>query len=266
MATLVWDKVGDREYQTGVDHGVLYLHDGTVAVWNGLSEIEEGSNSDLKSFYLDGVKFLENLSPGDFLGKLKAFTYPEEFDRVNGTVDPAPGLTYYEQPPQSFDLSYRTKIGNDLEGTDHGYKIHVLYNLLANPENHVFGSVDSSVQPIEFSWSLTGTPQKTDKFRPTVHISIDSRTAPPELLQALEDILYGTDTIQPSLPPIQEIADLFGWLGALIIIDYGDGTWSAFDESDTYITMIDDTTFQIDGADATYLDADTYTISSTNVS
>jgi hypothetical protein len=266
MATLVWDKVGDREYQTGVDHGVLYLHDGTVAVWNGLSEIEEGSNSELKSFYLDGVKFLENLSPGDFLGKLKAFTYPEEFDRVNGTVDPAPGLTYYEQPPQSFDLSYRTTIGNDLEGTDHGYKIHILYNLLANPESHVFRTADSSVQPIEFSWSLTGTPSRTDKFRPTVHISIDSTTAPPELLQALEDILYGTDTIQPSLPPIQEVADLFGWLGALIIIDYGDGTWSAFDESDTYITMIDDTTFSIDGADVTYLDADTYTISSTNVS
>jgi len=268
MATLVWDKVGERIYQTGIDRGVLYLHDGTVAVWNGLIDVEESSNSELKSFYLDGVKFLENLSPSDFLGKLKAFTYPDEFDAVNGIANVAPGLSYYEQTPKSFDMSYRTLVGNDIEGLEHGYKIHILYNVIANPEGYSYETnQESAITPIEFSWSLTGTPPKNvNKTRPTVHISIDSRTTPPQILDLLESVLYGTDTISPSLPPITEIGEIFGYLGALIIINYGDGTWSAIDESDTYISMIDGTTFQIVGADATFLDADTYTISSTNVS
>lgn len=266
MATLVWDEPGERVYQTGVDRGVLYLHDGTVVAWNGLTGIEDSSNSELKSFYLDGVKYLENLSPGDFVGKLKAFTYPDEFDSVNGIVEAAPGLAYYDQQPMSFNLSYRTKIGNDLEGVEHAYKIHILYNILANPESHSFGTLqNSAVQPIEFGWTLTGTPLKIKKFRPTVHVSIDSRKMPPYILKILEDKLYGTVDNNPSLPSIQEVAELFGYLGALIVVDYGDGTWMALDESNTYITMIDDTTFQIDDADVTYLDPDTYTISSTNV-
>jgi hypothetical protein len=267
MTAIVWDAAGERLYQSGVDHGVLYLHDGTWAPWNGLIDIEEGSNSELKSFYLDGVKYLETLSPGDFIGKLKAYTYPDAFDSVNGMVSVAPGLTYYEQPPMSFSLSYRTKVGNDLDGEEHAYKIHVLYNVLANPDTNTFESAnDGGPQPIEFTWSLTGTPPKPDKYRPTVHISMDSRTTPPEIMTMLENTLYGTASINPSLPSITDISELFGYLGALIIVDHGDGSWSAIDESDTYITMIDDTTFQIDDANTTIIDDDTYTISSTNVS
>jgi hypothetical protein len=269
VTVLVWDKVGERVFQTGVDRGVLYLQDGTVVPWNGLIGVEDSSNSDLKSFYLDGVKYLEILSPGEYLGKLKAFTYPDEFDSVNGIADVAPGLAYYEQSPKSFNLSYRTKIGNYLLGAEYGYKIHLLYNIIANPDSNSFEtSKDSGFQPIEFAWSLTGTPPKIPggKFRPTVHVSIDSTKTLPFLFKILEDKLYGTDTNSPSFPPIQEVAEIFGYLGALIIIDYGDGSWLAFDESDTYITMIDDTTFQIDNADVTYLNPTTYEISSTNVS
>ena len=266
MAALVWDKVGERLYQTGIDRGVLYLQDGKVAVWNGLINVEESANSELKSFYLDGVKYLENLSPSDFLGKLTAFTYPDEFDLVNGLSYVAPGMTLYEQPPKSFNLSYRSRIGNDIEGTDFGYKIHILYNVVANPESHAFETItDSDVQPIQFSWNLTGTPPKIKKFRPTVHVSVDSRKTPPEILTLLESQLYGTEKSSPSLPTIQEVAEFFGYLGALLIVDHGDGTWSAIDESNTYITMIDATTFQIDDVDATYLDPDTYQVSSTNV-
>jgi hypothetical protein len=265
MATLVWDQVSERVYQTNVDRGVLYLDDVAVA-WNGLTSIEESSNSELKSFYLDGVKYLDNLSPGDFIGKLKAFTYPDEFDQVNGVVSIAPGLVFHDQPPKSFGLSYRTKIGNDVEGVDYGYKIHILYNIVANPDSHSFDTAkDSGAQAVEFGWALTGTPPKLGKFRPTVHVSIDSTKTSPEILSMLEDKLYGTSTSGPSLPTIPEIAEYFGYLGALIIVDHGDGTWSAIDESDGYITMLDATTFWIDDADATYLDADTYQISSTNV-
>jgi hypothetical protein len=266
VTALVWDQVGERFYQTGVDHGVLYLQDGTVAVWNGLTSVEEDSNSELKSFYLEGVKFLETLTPSDFMGKLKAYTYPDEFEPCNGVAVPSPGLLAYEQPPKSFNLSYRTKIGNDIDGTELGYKIHILYNVLANPESYTYASLTGTeAVPIEFSWSLTGTPPKIARLRPTVHISIDSRDTPPDILEIIESKLYGTATSNPSLPPITEIGEYFGYRGALLIVDYGDGTWAAIDESDTFITMIDATTFQIDGADATYLDAVTYTVSSTNI-
>lgn len=265
MTVLAWDKIGERTYQTGVDHGVLYLQDGSAVVWNGLTSVEETSNAELKSYYLEGIKFLNNVVPNDYAGKLKAFTYPEEFDQIMGIVDVAPGLSFYDQPGEGFNLSYQTKVGNDLDGTDHGYKIHILYNLVAVPDTYVFDSLkDTALQPIEFGWTLTGTPPAIIGAKPTVHISIDSGDTPPDVFQILEDVLYGTDTSNPRLPSIQEIASWFGYLGSLIIIDNGDGTWTAIDESNTYITMLNDTTFQIDGADATYLDASTYTISTTN--
>lgn len=266
MTTLVWDEVGERTYQTGIDRGVLYLQDGTVVAWNGLTGMEESSSSELKSFFLDGIKYLESLLPGDFSGKLKAFTYPDEFDSINGVVDVAPGLSYHDQPSKSFNFSYRTRIGNDIEGTEHGYKIHILYNVVANPDSFAFGTLNDAVSPIEFSWTLTGTPPKIGKFRPTVHVSIDSTKTAPEILQMLEDKLYGTSETSPSLPTFHEVAEYFGYLGALIIVDHGDGTWSAIDESDGYITMLDATTFFIDNVDATYSDAVTYQVSSTNVS
>lgn len=266
MTALVWDKVGERLYQTGIDRGVLYLKDGTGVAWNGLTDIDESSTSELKSFYLDGVKYLEILTPGDFLGKLKAFTYPEEFDSVNGIADVAPGLAYYNQPSKSFNLSYRTRIGNDIEGIEHGYKIHILYNIIATPDSVGFTTLtDSGVQPIEFSWSLTGIPVKINKFRPAVHISLDSTKTEPYIIQILEDKLYGTETTVPSLPSVQEVSELFGYQGALIIIDFGDGSWMAIDESNAYITMINATTFQINDVNAVYLDPETYEISSTNV-
>jgi hypothetical protein len=124
VTALVWDQAGERIFQSGIDHGVLYLHDGRVVVWNGISGVEESPNVELKSFYQDGLKYLDNLAPGDFVGKLKAYTYPDEFDSVNGLVDVAAGLAFYDQPSKSFNLSYRTRIGNDLEGEAAGYKIH----------------------------------------------------------------------------------------------------------------------------------------------
>lgn len=263
---LVWDEVGKRFYQAGIDRGVLYLQDGTVVPWNGLTGVEESSDSEVKSVYLDGVKYLEILTPGDFSAKLTAFTYPDEFDSVNGIATVVPGFELYEQPPKSFNLSYRSQIGNDIDGSEYGYKIHIFYNVIANPESYAFAtSDDSGVKPIEFGWTLTGTPPKIGTFRPTVHITVDSTKTPPDILKMVEDKLYGTVLSSPSLPTIQDIAEYFGYLGALIIVDHGDGTWTAIDESNGYISMLDSTTFFIDNADVTYLDAVTYTISSTNV-
>jgi hypothetical protein len=264
MTKIQWDNIDERTYQGGVDRGVLYSQDGPAVPWNGLVSMEESSISELKAYYLDGVKVLENLSPGEFQGKLKAFTYPEEFDRAMGLAVVTPGLIVTEQPTQSFNLSYRTLVGNPIEGTDYGYKIHILYNLIAQPDTRTYTTLSDADQGMEFVWNLTGTPPKISKFRPTVHVIIDSRTTPIDVLKLVEDRLYGSDTTSPNFPSIMEIGEYFGYLGALIIIDNGDGTWTALDESETYITMLNDTTFQIENTDAVIVD-DAYDISSTNV-
>jgi hypothetical protein len=264
MAKITWDNIAERTYQSGVDHGVLYSQEGHAVPWNGLVGMEESSNSELKAYYLDGVKFLENLSPGEFQGKLKAITYPVEFDQIMGLAIVTPGFIVTEQQPKSFNLSYRTLVGNPIEGTDYGYKIHILYNLLADPETQTYQTLSGVGQPMEFVWNLTGTPPQINKFRPTVHVVIDSRTTPTDVLALLETRLYGSETASPNLPTIMEVGEYFGYLGALLIIDNGDGTWTALDESETYITMINDTTFQIENTDAVIVD-DSYNISSTNV-
>jgi hypothetical protein len=266
MTALVWDKTGEKFYQTGIQCGVLYLQDGRVAVWNGLTGMEETSESELSSYYLDGVKYLENLSPGDFSGQLKAWTYPDEFDSVNGIAEVAPGLEYYEQPPKSFNLSYQTRISNDID-SELGYKIHLLYNLLAKPDQSSFETLSEKAEaPTEFGWSLTGTPpaiSTTPGYRPTVHVVVDSIKTDPETLQAIEDIIYGTATTDPRFPTIDELRSLFTIYGILVIIDNGDGTWTAIDQADDYITMNSPTQFTITNADATYLNATTYTVSTT---
>lgn len=266
MSVLEWDNAGDRTYQTGVDHGVLYLKDGTVVPWNGLTSVEDGTSADLKSYYLDGVKILDHVTPGDFAGKLSAFTYPDEFDEVVGAPQIAPGLTFYEQRSKSFNLSWRTKVGNDLD-EDYGYKIHLLYNVMAIPDSHNYQSIQENIEAPEFSWSLSGTPPigTIDGIRPTAHVSIDSNSTQVDLLEEIEGILYGTDLTEPRFPTILELRFMFGEVGSLFIVDNGDGTWTAMDASNDYITMIDETTFQIDHADATYIDPVTYQISDTEI-
>jgi hypothetical protein len=265
MAALTWDEVGERFYRSGIDKGVLFLQDGRVAVWNGLIGIEESPNSELKSYFLDGVKYLETLIPSDFVGKLKAFTYPDEFEEVSGLAIVAPGFQVHDQSPKSFNLCYRVKVGNDIEGEEYGYQIHILYNILAKSDTIPYSTQAESVSPTEFSWNLSGTPQKVINLKPTSHISIDSRTTPPEVLALIEATLYGTETNQPMLPSITEIGEYYGYRGALLIVDFGDGSWMAIDESGTYIDMVSSTEFIINGVDAVYLNEDTYTISSTSV-
>lgn len=262
MTPLEWDAIGERVFQTGVDRGVLYLNSGSAVPWNGITGMEEGSNSDLKSFYMDGIKFLEKVSPGEFLGKLKAITYPDEFDEMLGIVSTS-GLSFHEQPPKSFSLSYRTKIGNDVDGDAHGYKIHLLYNLVAIPDARGFESQNQVTSPVEFSWSLTGTPPSMLRHRPTIHMSIDSTETSESVLDYVERILYGTESTDPRLPSIEELESIFGEYSALIITDHHDGIWDANDTHDYYLTMDDSTTFRLTNVDAVYLDPYTYEIRDT---
>lgn len=264
MTVLEWDKVGERLFQSGVDRGVLYLKDGRVVPWNGIKSVEDNTDAELKSYYLDGIKILDHVVPGDYAGKLTAFTYPEEFDEILGAVTVNTGLTFYEQESKSFNLSYRTKIGSDLD-ENYGYKIHLLYNLVAVSEAQSFQSLSDQPTLSEFAWSLSGTPPvgSVDGLRPTVHISINSIETNPARLQDIENILYGTEETNPRFPSLLEMRILFGEIGGLYIIDNGNGTWTALDPSDDFIESIVDGVFTIDHADATYLDADTYTITDT---
>lgn len=262
MAPLVWDKVGDRIYQTGIDRGVLYLPDVAV-VWNGLVSIEEKFSQDRKSYYLDGVKYLENQLAGDYSAQLKAFTYPNEFEQILG-VDADPqkrGVFIHDQKAGSFNLSYRTRIGDDVSGVNRGYKIHLLYNLIASPDTNAYDSLNAQSSPILFSWGLSGTPEVAVGYRPTSHISLDSTKMAPGLLSDLEYMLYGSGSELPVLPPLQEILTLINFWG-ISIVDNGDGTWTATGLN-KYIKMLDDTTFQISDVNAIYTDVDTYDISST---
>jgi len=198
MTALEWG--GDRRYELGVDRGVLYLPNGSAVPWNGLTEISDDSTSEIKSYYIDGVKYLDHHVPGAFSGKIAAITYPDEFDDILGNAQFSPGVTVYDQPIRLFNLSYRTLIGNDTEGTDHGYKLHVLYNLTAKQGSVVAKTIGDQIEPNVFQWEIVGTPPIMMGIRPTCHISFDSRHMNPELLTSIEELLYGTETTDPALP------------------------------------------------------------------
>lgn len=263
MARLQWDKVGDRRYEAGVDRGVLYAPSGVIVPWNGLTGVDMQASAEVQTAYLDGVKYLSRAMPGEFAATLKAFTYPEEFELLIGVEEVLDGLSYHEQMPKTFSLSYRTRVGNDVDGPDHGYKLHILYNVLATPSAAQFQTLGDQVQPMEFSWDLTAIPVVVPGYRPTVHVVIDSTKTDPVRLAAIEELLYGFPGSYPRLPSIVELTETFANFNSLIVTDNGDGTWTAVDLSNTYITMLDEGTFQIANADATFIASDKYTLSTT---
>lgn len=261
MTTLQWDQVGEKTFETGLDRGVLYLTDGNGVVWNGLVSVTEQGPANLAiSLYFDGVKYADTVAIQEFLAVLKAYTYPDEFLECEGVYDAGHGMHVTNQPPQRFGLSYRTSVGDDESGLDAGYKIHVLYNLLAFPAQKAYQSLSAAMEPILFEWNLSAVPEKIPGFQPTAHFIFDSREMSPVLLQDLEDTLYGDGTTTPTLPDASTLTSFIGDWVIMRITEHGDGSWTA-EGPDSMITYLDATTFQITQAVATYLDADTYLIS-----
>lgn len=205
---LIWDEVGDRRFETGVDRGVLYLPDGGAVPWNGLTQITENTEREVKSYYIDGIKYLDHHVPGAYSGTLQAFTYPDELDELTGVSQFAPGVFVHDQRTKLFSLAYRTRVGNDLDGTDHAYKIHLLYNVLAVPGNTSFSTLSDNVAPEAFSWTLYGTPSSMFGIRPTSHISIHSDTIDSDLLEIIEKRLYGSPDFAPLLPGLVDLLSL----------------------------------------------------------
>lgn len=264
MSRMTWDDAGDRRFQTGVDRGVLYLPDGSGVPWNGITGVDEAPTQESQSFYMDGAKFLDTQTPSEFSGTLKAFTYPDEFETMLGTHEYGYGFFLHEQPPKSFCLSYRTKIGNDIDGVDAGYRIHVIYNVLASPSTMSYSSISDSATPTELSWNLIATPVAVDGFRHTSHISIDSTIIDPSVLsEQIEPALYGAvGGGDASLPTVAELLAMLDILETLTITDHGDGTWTATGPPH-YFEELSSDDFTLVDVDATYLDSDTYTLSTT---
>lgn len=265
MAAIVWDKIGDRVYESGLDRGVLYFPDGGGVPWNGLISVDEKVSTKIEPIYFDGVKFNHVITVGDFEGVLSAYTYPDEFLEYEGIIEDQTGILITGQPQKKFHLSYRTKIGNDVDGFEHGYKIHLLWNLIAIPSTKSYETLTLDTEPSEFEWSLSSIPEDIERYKPTAHVIIDTRRMDPLLISDIEDVLYGTsgdEPTEPTLPSLKGLSTFIRKWNRIIIVDNGDGTWSAITKLDSDITMLDANTFQINNANAIYLDANTYEISS----
>lgn len=214
MAKLVWDETGKRIYETGVDHGVLYplssagTYDKGVA-WNGLISVSESpSGAEPEALWADNMKYLNLMSAEEFGATIECYTYPDEFAECDGSAEIAPGVMIGQQKRKTFGLAYRTLIGNDVDGTDHGYKLHLIYGALASPAEKGYTTVNDSPEAITFSYELSTTPVNVEGFKPTASLTIDSTKCDADKLAALEAILYGSESEESRLPLPDEVASL----------------------------------------------------------
>lgn len=213
MSKLVWDKTGERFYETGVSKGVLYVQaDGGSypkgVAWNGLTAVTESpSGAEATPLYADNIKYLNLMSAEEFGATVEAYMYPDEFAACNGEASLSEGVTIGQQVRKAFGMSYQTKIGNDINN-ELGYKIHIIYNALAAPSERAYNTVNDSPEAITFSWELTTTPVEVTGMKPTACLTIDSTKVDKMKLEALETVLYGNEDTEPSLPLPDEIAAL----------------------------------------------------------
>lgn len=214
MPKLVWDKTGERYYETGVKQGVLYPIDnkGTYpkgVAWNGLTNVTESpSGAEATALYADDIKYLNLISTEEFGGTIEAYTYPDEFAECDGSASLATGVYIGQQPRKTFGFSYRTTLGNDVDNNNYGYKLHLVYGALASPSEKAYATINDSPEAITFSWEFSTTPVNVTGFKPTACITIDSTKVDAEKLTALEKILYGDDETEARLPLPDEVAQV----------------------------------------------------------
>lgn len=216
MPVLVWDQVGDRLYETGIDHGVLYIPDATGVYatgvpWNGLTTVTESpSGAESNPTYADNIKYLNLISLEQFGATIEAYTYPEEFNQFDGFASPKDGVVVGQQPRKMFGLSYRTRLGNDVENEEYGYKLHLVYGCQAAPSEKAYNTINDSPEAITFSWEITTTPAPVTGLKPTSLIVVDSTVVDAADLTALEAELYGDATTGvANLPTPDAVLALF---------------------------------------------------------
>lgn len=207
MAKIKWHEPGSHWYQAGVDRGVLYVSNQTGVPWNGLVSVTNGRDqNDPQPIYLDGEKILNLPQRGDFKGTIEAYYSPPEFDQCEGFVSPYQGILVDENYSAPFSLTYRTLIGNDTEGVDLGYKIHLIYNAIAIPADRTYSTIEEKSDVDTLSWNFTTTPIEIPNAPRSSHLIINS-VQNPELVERIERVLYGTDTTAPRMPLPSEIYD-----------------------------------------------------------
>lgn len=227
MAKLVWDAIGEHKYETGVDHVALYKPNaqkkyvGGVA-WNGVSSISESpSGADSNPIYADNIKYLDLRSAEEFGATVECYTYPPEFAECNGEAIVTNGVVIGQQSRKTFGLAYRSIVGNDLQGNDYGYKLHMIYGATASPSEKQYSTVNDSPEVGTFSFELTTTPIAVQGYKNTASLTIDtSLFTDKDKITALENKLFGTDLEQPELPTPAEVFDLLG-----MKYDENTGTW-----------------------------------------
>lgn len=214
MAKLVWDEVGSRTYETGVRNGVLYLmnNDGSYpngVAWNGLSSVSESpSGAEANPIYADDMKYLNLYSAEEFGATVEAYTYPDEFAQCDGSASIASGVSIGQQNRKAFGMVYRTTLGNDVEGDDYGYKLHIIYNAKASPSEKQYSTINDSPEAITMSWELSTTPVPVPGHKSTALITIDSTKCDKINLEKLERVLFGSETSNPRLPLPEEISEI----------------------------------------------------------
>ena len=214
MSKIVWDAVGEHIFETGVRNGVLYLKDAqgaysTGVAWNGLTSVSESpEGAEPTDLYADDIKYLTLMSAENFKATIEAYTYPDEFAECDGSATIANGVTIGQQSRKPFGLCYRTSIGNDTDGNEHGYKLHIVYGCLASPSEKQYSTINDSPEAITFSWEVSTTPVNVNGKKPTATLIIDSTKVDKSKLTALEAILYGSESVDPRLPLPDEIATL----------------------------------------------------------
>lgn len=219
MSKIVWDAVGEHIFETGVRNGVLYLKDAqgtysTGVAWNGLTSVSESpEGAEPTDLYADDIKYLTLMSAENFKATIEAYTYPDEFAECDGSATIADGVTIGQQSRKPFGLCYRTAIGNDTDGNEHGYKLHIVYGCQASPSEKQYSTINDSPEAITFSWEVSTTPVNVNGKKPTATLIIDSTKADKTKLTALEDILYGSESVEPRLPLPDEIKTLMAKAG-----------------------------------------------------
>ena len=257
MTALVWDQVGERLYETGVDHGVLYIPDSSGdyvdgVAWNGLTTVTESpSGAAANPQYADNIKYLNLISAEEFGATVEAFTYPDEFAQCDGTAMPEPGVAIGQQNRKIFGLTYRTRVGNDLDGTDHGYKLHLIYGAQAAPSQKAYATINDSPAATAFSWDVTTTPVQVTGYKPAAMLSIDSTKVDEAALADLESVLFGSSGVEARLPLPDEVLAMFS--GTVEDVRLTDANAPTYDGTTKVVTIptVAGVDWKINGVEAT---------------
>lgn len=263
MTRITWNDTGENRFETGVDRGVLFYGDPVfyAAAWDGLIGVDEVTQEGSTPYFIDGVKYLDVEAIGDYQATIRAFTYPTPLDSHTGVIWRGNGLFADDQPSLPIGFSYRTKLGNDVNGVDAGYKLHIIWNAYLTPQTVAHNTITADPELVEFAWDLVALPSVVGGFKPTAHLVLDSTQFDPDLLTLIENTIYGTEFSIGYLPSLEEFVAVVA-IG--FVIDNGDGTWTII-APDANVTEVGGQFEILSEAEGVpvYVDADTWTITTT---